>query len=105
MRMNGGRTFDDSPKPFRHSGHIGPGPKPSTKRAVNVTVDAEVLAEAKRQGINLSAALEAELRRLTQAERIKRFQEESKEAIESYNRFIEEHGVWSEKYRSWGKTR
>ncbi len=30
-----------------------------------------------------------------------RWSEEHKEAIESHNRFIEEHGIWSEKYRSW----
>jgi antitoxin CcdA len=101
MRMT--KRFDDPAKPFRHSGRIGPGPKPGPKRAVNVSVDAEILAQAKRQGINLSAALEGELRRLTEEERIKRFQEEHREAFESYNRFIEEHGIWSEKYRSWGK--
>ena len=100
MRMT--KDLDDPPKPFRDRvGRRKPGPK----RAVNLTVDAQILDAAKRQGINLSAALEGELRRLTEAERIKRFQEEHREAFEAHNRFIEEHGIWSEKYRSWGKTR
>jgi antitoxin CcdA len=103
MRMK--KQMDDPPRPFRHSARIGQGGKSGPKRAVNVTIDAEILATAKRQGINLSAALEGELRRLTQQERIKHFQEETREAAESYNRFIEEHGIWSEKYRAWGKTR
>jgi post-segregation antitoxin (ccd killing protein) len=36
-----------------------------------------------------------------QAERDRQFQEEHREAIESYNRFIAKYGIWSEKYRSW----
>ena len=32
---------------------------------------------------------------------IQRWQEESREAFESYNRFIEKYGIWSKKYRSW----
>lgn len=93
--------FDDDSKPFRHSGHIGPGPKPGPKRAVNLTIDAEILAAAKAQGINLSQTLEDELRKRTQAAREAKFREESREAIDSYNRFIAEHGIWSKKYRSW----
>ena len=97
MRMT--KEFDETPKSFRSETrrHRKPGPK----RAVNLSVDAEILAAAKAQGINLSAALESELRRLTKEERIKRFQEEHREAIEAYNRFIEEHGIWSEEYRNW----
>ena len=98
MRMTG---FDENSKPFRHSGHIGPGPKPGPKRAVNLTIDAEILAAAKAQGINLSQTLEDELRKRTQKAREAKFREESREAIDSYNRFIAEHGIWSKKYRSW----
>jgi post-segregation antitoxin (ccd killing protein) len=37
----------------------------------------------------------------TREERIRRFTEEHRDAIEAHNRFIVEHGIWSEKYRSW----
>lgn len=99
MRMT--RKFDEGAKPFRHSGHIGPGPKPGPKRAVNLSIDAEILAAAKAQGINLSQTLEDELRKRTQESREAKWQEENREAFESHNRFIEKYGIWSEKYRSW----
>jgi antitoxin CcdA len=75
--------------------------KPGPKRSANVSIDAEILSVAKDLKINLSQTLEDELRRLTREERIRRFQEEHREAIEAHNRFIEKHGIWSQKYRSW----
>ena len=99
MRMT--KQRDEGAKSLRHSSHIGPGPKPGPKRAVNLRVDADILAAAKAQGINLSQALEEELRRLTKKARETKWQEENREAFESHNRFIEKHGIWSEKYRSW----
>jgi antitoxin CcdA len=99
------KEMDDPAKPFRHSGRIGKGSKPGPKKAVNLSVDAEILAAAKAQGINLSQVLEDELRERTKEERIKRFQEQHREAFEEHNRFIEQHGIWSEKYRSWGKSK
>jgi antitoxin CcdA len=98
MRMT---KFDEDSKPFRHSGHIGPGPKPGPKRAVNLTIDAEILAAAKAQGINLSQTLEDELRKRTQKAREAKFREESREAIESFNRFIEKNGIFGEEFRNW----
>lgn len=71
------------------------------KRAVNVSIDEKILADAKAMGINLSQLLESELRARTQRERDRRFQEEHRAAIESHNRFIDDNGIWSEKYRSW----
>jgi post-segregation antitoxin (ccd killing protein) len=38
---------------------------------------------------------------LTREERIKRFKEEFREAAESYNCFIAEHGLWGQEYRKW----
>jgi len=99
MRMT--KEFDEGSKPFRHSGHIGPGPKPGPKRAVNLSIDAEILAAAKAQRINLSQTLEDELRKRTQQAREAKWQEENREAFEAHNRFIAKHGIWSEKYRSW----
>ena len=71
------------------------------KRAVNVSVDAEILEIAKHMEINLSQVLEGELRKRVREERVRRFQEEHREAIDSYNQFIAKHGIWSEKYRKW----
>src|SRR5258706_2469628 len=99
MRMT--KQFDEGSKPFRHSLHIGPGPKPGPKRAVNVSIDSEILAAAKAQHINLSQTLEDELRKRTQEAREAKWQEENREAFEARNRFIAKHGIWSKKYRSW----
>ena len=87
------RRFRDAepPKPL----------KPGLKRAVNVSVDAGILDMAKGMNINLSQTLEDALRKRTQDERDRRFQDEHREAIEAHNRFIEKHGIWSKKYRSW----
>jgi antitoxin CcdA len=98
MRMT---EFDENSKPFRHSGHIGPGPKPGPKRAVNLTIDAEILAAAKAQGINLSQTLEDELRKRTQAAREAKWREENRESIESFNRLIERAGVFGEEFQDW----
>ena len=94
MRMTD--EFSDETSPFRSNA-----PKRSRKRAANVSIDAEILAEAKAMGINLSQTLEGQLRKQVTAEKNRRWSEENKEAIEAHNRFIEEHGIWSEKYRSW----
>ena len=105
MRMKKG--LSDSPKLYRapqaqrHSGHIGQPPKPARKRPVNVSIDGDILADAKALGINLSQVLEDELRKRAKEEKTKRWREENREAIESYNRFIAEHGIWGKKYRSW----
>jgi antitoxin CcdA len=87
------RRFRDAPK---HNGHIGPGPKPGPKRAVNVSVDAKILKVAKEMGVNLSQTLEDQLRKLTEPERVRRFREENKAFFESYNRLIERAGVFGE---------
>jgi antitoxin CcdA len=99
MRMT--KELDDPPKPFRHGGHIGPGPKPGPKRAVNLSIDAEILAAAKAQGINLSQTLEDELRKRTKEAREARWREENREFIESYNAYIDRNGVFGEEFQDW----
>ena len=91
-----GRRFRSEPP--------GSGRKGS-KCSVNVSVDAEVLAAAKAQKINLSQTLEDELRRRTEDARLQSWQHKNRDALESHNRYIAEHGIWSEKYRGWGKAK
>jgi len=96
------KGFSDPPRrfqpeePAKHSGHIGPGPKPGPKQAVNVSVDADIMKLAKEMKINLSQALEDTLRKLTQQERERRFKAETKPFIDSYNAYIERNGVFGE---------
>src|SRR5262245_8627781 len=95
------KQFGESPDRFRHSGRIGQPPKPARKRAVNVTVDEDILAEAKQLGLNLSQVLNDELRRRVTEEKIRRFEAEHREAIEAHNRFIDKHGIFGEEFRNW----
>lgn len=76
-------------------------PKRGRKRATNVSIDAEVLAQAKQLKLNLSQTLEDALRVALHEERIRRFEEENRTAFESYNRFIAKYGLWGEEYRNW----
>lgn len=100
MRMT--RHVSDSSKRFRrakpakHHGRLDSGPKPSLKRAVNVSVDTEILEAAKSLHVNLSQTLEDALRKLTEDERIRRWQDENRAAIDSYNAFMKRNGTMSE---------
>ena len=69
------------------------------KKAVNLSVDAELLAKAKEMELNLSATLEDVLREKTRAEEARRWKEENREAIEAFNRRIERDGIWSDGLR------
>ena len=98
MRMKKG--FSDPSRRFE----VGNGPKrrraPSqrSKRAVNLSVDSELLTVAKEMNINLSSALESALAELTAQERAKRFYEENKASIDAYNAYCERHGTLAEQY-------
>ena len=70
-----------------------------TKRATNLSVDAELLSDAKALGINLSATFEESLTQAVRAKRAEQWREENREAMEDYNRWIAENGLPLEKYR------
>ena len=74
---------------------------PRPRKATNITLDAELLAEARALRINLSRTLEERLIELVKEERERRWQKENRAAIESMNRFTEEHGIFGEDFRSW----
>src|ERR1700689_1864383 len=99
MRMP--KHLNDPARPFRRDEpfvirHLGDRPKPGPKRATNVSIDAEILAEAKAMKINLSQTLEDELRKQVKSAREAKWREENREAIESQNPLIERAGVFGE---------
>jgi antitoxin CcdA len=69
------------------------------KRAVNVSINSDLLRRAREMSINVSRALEAELERILREERARRWKEDNREAMEAFNRWIEEHGVFSDRLR------
>lgn len=71
----------------------------SGRRSTNLTIDADLLGEARTLKVNLSRAAEQGIAAAVKAEREQRWKEENREAIESSNRWVEEHGLPLEKYR------
>ena len=71
------------------------------KRAINVSVDPDLAAEAKMAGLNLSGVLEAALRAELKAHRETKWRDENKAAIEESNAEAERNGLWCDKYRVW----
>jgi len=73
--------------------------KRAPKKATNLTVNSNLLAKAKALDINLSAtlekALESEVRETTRQQWLK----ENKQALENANQLVEEHGLFSDKFR------
>ena len=70
------------------------------KRAANLSVNAELLDEAKALDINLSATLEKALEAEVRARMREQWLEENREAIAAYNARVREHGVFSAMFRN-----
>jgi len=70
------------------------------KQATNLSIDRDLLNEAREAGVNLSAALEEALREKVAAARREKWKRENAEAIAEYNDLLAEHGVFSEGQRT-----
>ena len=70
------------------------------KKPANLSVNSDLLRQAKSLRINLSQALEAQLALMVREQKCRQWQEENSEAIDTYNRRIEEHGVFSDGVRN-----
>jgi antitoxin CcdA len=80
-------------KPYR----AGPGKSgPRKKKAVNLSIDAELLAEAKAAGTNLSSVLETALKEQLKQQRWQKWREDNRAAIEASNAQLERDGLWFE---------
>jgi len=70
------------------------------KQATNLSIDRDLLNEAREAGVNLSAALEEALRAKVAATRREKWKRENADAIAEYNDLIADRGVFSEGQRS-----
>jgi antitoxin CcdA len=70
------------------------------KKAVNVSISTDLLHDARKRGINLSAKLEAAVEHELRLLRRREWLEQNGEAIEAYNRDVEEHGLFSDGLRT-----
>jgi antitoxin CcdA len=69
------------------------------KKPTNVSVNADLLRQARDLNINLSQALEERLIERILTERQRRWRDENKVAIEAYNRRVELEGVFGDDLR------
>ena len=70
------------------------------KRPVNVSVNSDLLDQARKLGINLSATLEAALADAVRRGRRERWLAENRGAIDAYNQYVDAHGVFSDGKRT-----
>lgn len=69
------------------------------KKATNITLSADVLADARRLGINISQACDSYLRELVRREQERRWAEQHADFIAAYNRTVEAEGLPLEQWR------
>jgi antitoxin CcdA len=73
-------------------------PKPRRK-SVSVSISSRLIEDAKALGIDISRAAEAGIAKAIAAEKTRRWQEENKEAIASWNDYVRRNGLPLAKYR------
>jgi antitoxin CcdA len=71
-----------------------------SKKATNVTLSTDVLAEAKALGINISQVCDEFLRELVRRERERRWQQDHAAFIAAYNETVEREGLPLDQWRS-----
>lgn len=73
--------------------------RPSPKRPTNLSLDPELLKEARSLDINVSQAAESGVQQAVKAAKTAAWKRENAAAIESSNTWVEENGLPLEKYR------
>ncbi|MFP2423390.1 type II toxin-antitoxin system CcdA family antitoxin [Pseudescherichia vulneris] len=71
-----------------------------TTQNVNVTIERDLLSRARAAGMNLSQTLSAAIDTELRKHEVARWKEENAEAMANLNAFLEEHGSFSEQYRT-----
>lgn len=69
------------------------------KKSTNLSINSDLLRQAKERRINISQALELRLAELLREEKNRTWKEENREAIEEYNRRIDADGAFSDGLR------
>ena len=72
---------------------------PSIRRATNLSINTNLLAEARALEINVSRAAEDGIAEAVRKESARRWKEENREAVEGWNKWIEENGLPLARYR------
>lgn len=72
----------------------------AAKKAANLSINSELLSQAKALHINLSATLESALVEAIRDKQRQQWLQENRQAIEDYNQRIETEGCFSDSLRS-----
>ena len=70
------------------------------KKATNLSLNSDLLKQARELDVNLSAVLEEALADVVKERLSQRWLEQNRAAIEAYNQHVEEAGVFSDGLRS-----
>ncbi len=70
------------------------------KKPTNLSVNSDLLKKTKALNINLSATLEQALRTKLAMNLEKKWKKENKRAIQTYNDFVEDNGLFADEYRA-----
>ena len=70
------------------------------KKPANLSINSDLLTKAREMNINLSATLENELARQLKIKQREQWLEENAKAIQTYNDFVENEGVFSDGIRN-----
>jgi antitoxin CcdA len=73
----------------------------SRRRATNLTLDEEVVNEARELKLNVSRIVEERLREVVAQERARNWVAENRAAFEAFSRFVEKHGIFNSDDRDW----
>ncbi|MBR7799231.1 type II toxin-antitoxin system CcdA family antitoxin [Undibacterium fentianense] len=74
--------------------------KSASKKASNLSINSDLLRQAKALDINLSATLETALVVKVREFQAQKWQEENQASISAYNESVEKDGVYSDSLRS-----
>jgi antitoxin CcdA len=69
------------------------------KKAVNLSLDAALLDEARAENVKLSAVAERAVRAEIASIRAERWKRENSDAIAAWNKELDENGLWSDGLR------
>ncbi len=74
-------------------------PARTLKRTTNLSIDSELLSEARRHKINISRAAESGIAQAVAAARSALWKEDNRSAMQSSNAYVEANGLPLERYR------
>ncbi len=77
-----------------------PSPRPTAKRATNLSLSADVLDAARLLKINVSQVCDSHLREVVRREQERRWREEHADFIAAYNATLEAEGLPLDEWRT-----